>query len=269
MHPPPVCLAVGPSTSVCLAVCRSAWQPSSFSSHAPLSELPLALVCLSFCRSVLLARQGPSRLQCLHLSRYATQCPRPLPSDRGGRLEEGSTRMLLSPASSLSSSPASPSLPLRAGLRVSSCLTASTCPSLCHSPVVPPPPKRVSSGRPWVPRVPLPASSRPCPPTLPAPPRSPGRVRSPPGLEAASADGMWRGSCSAGRLQPPTRHTPEMAAAGRLWGPGLWHGTRMSWPSRRAGTCPVQTAREVLSIPRRFSSRRWAGDKAGEPCALA
>ena len=115
-----------------------------------------------------------------HLSRSATPRPRPLPSDRGGRLQGGRARLLL-PLPPLSASPASPSLSLRAGLRASSCLTAPTCPSLCHSQSLPEP---ASFGRPWVPRAQLPASARPCPPTRPAPPRSPGRVRSPPGLAA-------------------------------------------------------------------------------------
>ena len=178
--------------------------------------------------SVPLARQGPSpRLLSPHLCRSVTRCPSRFPRT-GERASGGREHEAASPSpSSLSPSPDSPSLSLRAGLRVSSCLTAPTCPSLCHSqsPRRPPPPSQPA-------RV-VPGSRAPLSP----PPRAPAlpHARLLPAAPAASgprlgwrqrAGGMWRGSCSAGRLQSPTRHAREMAAAGRLRGPGLGHGAR-------------------------------------------
>lgn len=63
---------------------------------------------------------------------------------------------------------------------------------------------------------------------------------------------MWRGSCSAGRLQSPTRHTREMAAAGRLRGPGLGHGARPELAELELGHLPgALGARGAIRPPSR------------------
>lgn len=140
---PASCLPVRPRAR--LSVWPSVTQPGGppRASRRPALSSPSCPSCRSVPPriSVPLARQGPSpRLLCPHLCRSVTRCPSRFPrtEERASGVREDEA---VSPSpSSLSPSPDSPSLSLRAGLRVSSCLTAPTCPSLCHSVSPPPPP---------------------------------------------------------------------------------------------------------------------------------
>lgn len=158
-------------------------------------------------------------------SRSATPRPGRFPRTEEGVCREGARGCYA--LSLLSASPASPSLSLRAGLRVSSRLTAPTCPS----------PSQPASG---VPGSRAPSSPPPRAPALPRArplPVAPAVAGPRPGWRQC-AGRMWRGSCSAGRLQPLTRHTREMAAVGRLRGPGLGHQAQRELAEPERGHLP-------------------------------
>lgn len=256
------------SLSLCTSVCLTVAQPgsSALDSRSPAlcsrschsRRLTVrACVGLSVPRrvSVPLAMQGPcSRLLCPHRSPAPTQCPGRFLRTAEGVWRGGCTRVLLArslflslclsrplPLSlslflSLSLSPsASPSQ--RPALSDSSCLTAPTCPLLCHS-VVPP----RASQPPSVPLSRAPAS----PPPPPAPPPVPAlpRARLLPAAPAASVPARAAAS------SPPDSHTRKPAGAGRLRGVrASATGRGRSWQSRRAGTCPVRLARSAIHSP--------------------
>lgn len=290
--PPPVCQSV--PLHVCLsdrlwlslaaqrgilAFLRSALRAATLAGCQSVHKS----ICPSLRVSVRLAMQGPSsRLLSPHLSPSPTSVPvaslgQRRASGREGARECYALSLFLTHSLSLSFSL---SLSLRSSLPVSSCLTAPTCPLLCHS--VSPTLSQPASVRPSVPR-PLPPRLRRLPLRRSLPSHAAGTVagggaRLLPAAPAASGPRpgwkqrvccMWPRSCSGCRLQS-LPHPGD----GCGWVPA---GTQASRPqgAGRGGPvgarAPARCARRARShpFPWPFSAGPKARDKAHEPRAAA